>query len=87
MSFKERVLAVVRRVPEGRTVTYKEVAAEAGSPAAFRAVGNIMSRNRDPRIPCHRVVRSDGSPGGYAWGEEIKIIRLRQEAEKARRRR
>lgn len=78
-TFKERVLAVVAAIPKGRTMSYKEVAETAGSPRAFRAVGNLMNKNRDPDIPCHRVVRSDGTPGGYAWGEAKKIERLARE--------
>jgi len=53
-------------------MTYKEVAAAAGNPRAARAVGTIMSTNYDSDIPCHRVVRSDGAPGGYNRGAERK---------------
>lgn len=60
-------------------MTYKQVATAAGSPRAFRAVGNIMNKNRDPKVPCHRVIRSDGSPGGYNRGPSVKLRRLRQE--------
>lgn len=63
--FKQRVLAVVKSIPEGKTMSYQEVAAAAGSPGAARAVGTIMSRNSDESVPCHRVIRSDGSIGGY----------------------
>lgn len=79
MTFKERVLRVVARIPKGQTRSYAEVAALAGSPGAFRAVGNIMSRNWDPKIPCHRVVRADGKPGGYNRGRINKIKRLQSE--------
>ena len=64
-TFKERVLEVVRKIPKGKTMTYREVAAAAGSPGAFRAVGTVMSQNFDPTVPCHRVVKSDGTLGGY----------------------
>ncbi len=64
-SFRELVETVVRDIPEGKTLTYKEVALRAGSPGAARAVGMIMSRNSNKDIPCHRVVRSDGKIGGY----------------------
>ena len=60
MTFTEKVFAIVRDIPEGETMTYKEVALAAGNPGAARAVGNIMSTNYDPDIPCHRVVRSSG---------------------------
>lgn len=59
MTFKEKVLNVVRKIPKGKTMTYKEVASRAGSPNASRAVGNIMRKNFDRTVPCHRVVGSD----------------------------
>ena len=68
ISLKEKVYSVVRRIPRGKTMTYKEVAKAAGSPRAFRAVGNILNKNYDPAIPCHRVVRSDGKMGSYNRG-------------------
>lgn len=77
--FTRKVLAVVRAIPKGRVLTYRQVAEKAGHPRAYRAVGNLMNKNRDREIPCHRVVRSDGSPGGYAWGNRKKIARLRAE--------
>lgn len=64
-SFKEKVLRVVSKIPRGRTLTYKEVALRAGSLRARRAVGNILNKNFDKKIPCHRVIRSDGKIGGY----------------------
>lgn len=64
--FKEKVLVVVARIPRGKTLSYREVARLAGRPNAYRAVGNIMARNDNPKIPCHRVIRSDGTPGGYS---------------------
>lgn len=84
-SFADRVRAVVARIPKGETRTYKEVAKAAGSPKAFRAVGNILNKNYDPKIPCHRVVRSDGTPGGYNRGAARKAAILRREARSARR--
>ena len=79
-TFTEMVYAVVARIPRGETLTYKEVARRAGRPNAYRAVGNIMHRNPDTkRVPCHRVVRSDGDPGGYAGGRKKKILLLRRE--------
>lgn len=65
MTFKERVYSIVRKIPKGKVLTYKQVAKQAGKPNAFRAVGNIMAANSDPEIPCHRVIRSDGKVGGY----------------------
>jgi len=79
-TFTEKVYAVVAKIPRGRTMTYKEVARRAGNPRAYRAVGNIMHRNPDTkRVPCHRVVRSDGDPGGYARGRAAKVAILRRE--------
>lgn len=53
-------------------MTYNEVARLAGSPRASRAVGNILNKNYDPAIPCHRVVRADGTLGGYNRGAARK---------------
>lgn len=64
-NFKERVLKVVLSIREGSTMTYKAVATKAGSPNASRAVGTILAGNKDKKIPCHRVIRSDGKVGGY----------------------
>lgn len=77
--FSQLVYDVVRKIPKGKTLTYKEVAKLAGRPAAFRAVGNILNKNYDPEIPCHRVVRSDGKMGGYNRGAQKKIERLQKE--------
>ena len=80
MSFKEKVLEVVLRIPRGSVMSYKQVAELAGSPRAYRAVGNIMKANRDRKVPCHRVIRSDGRPGGYSrGGSSKKIERLKKE--------
>lgn len=77
--FCAEVYDVVRNIPEGSVLTYKEVAARVGRPKAYRAVGNILNKNYDLAIPCHRVVRSDGTPGGYNRGSAQKILRLRDE--------
>ena len=80
LSFKERVAGVVRRIPRGSVMTYKEVAVAAGRPGASRAVGTLMRKNFDPAIPCHRVVRSDLRPGEYnRGGERAKAARLARE--------
>ncbi|MCB9811846.1 MGMT family protein [Candidatus Nomurabacteria bacterium] len=68
MTFTEKVRAVVRRIPKGSVMTYKEVAIKAGNPKAARAVASIMAANYDPDVPCHRVIRSDGGLGGYNRG-------------------
>ncbi len=80
MKFKEKVLEVVSKIPRGKTMSYAEVAKAAGSPKAYRAVGNIMHNNPDPEnVPCHRVIRSDGTIGGYASGVKKKIALLKKE--------
>ncbi|GMU74111.1 MAG: hypothetical protein AMXMBFR44_3100 [Candidatus Campbellbacteria bacterium] len=71
-AFAQKVYAVVAKIPKGMMMTYAGVAKCAGRPHAARAVGTIMSRNRDTRVPCHRVIRSDGGMGGYAFGGPAK---------------
>lgn len=75
----EKVLKITSKIPRGKTLTYGEVAKLAGSPRAYRAVGNILSKNFDPAIPCHRVVRSDGKIGGYNRGRKKKAALLLRE--------
>ena len=79
--FSKKVLEVVRKIPWGNTLTYKEVAQRAGRPLAYRAVGNILNRYDVVRyhVPCHRVVRSDGGLGGYRWGVRKKRELLEKE--------
>lgn len=89
-SFREKVYLTVRRIPRGRVAAYAAVAREAGRPRAFRAVGNILNANptiknigiskyRSVKVPCHRVVRSDGRVGGYVYGTKAKTKLLRSE--------
>lgn len=78
-SFKQRVLEIVSQIPKGSVLSYKEVASRAGSPNAFRAVGNILHSNHDPKIPCHRVIGSDSKMHGFNRGIKTKIRLLRQE--------
>lgn len=68
MKFADKVRAIVKKIPKGETMTYKKVARRAGNSRAARAVGAIMRANYDKSIPCHRVVREDGTPGGYNRG-------------------
>ncbi len=77
--FRERVLAVVKKIHKGQTLSYQQVAARAGNPKVARAVGAILRTNFDPKIPCHRVILSDGKLGGYNRGKKQKIILLRAE--------
>lgn len=78
-NFKESVYKIVSQIPAGKVLTYKELARKAGHPGAWRAVGNILNENRDPNIPCHRVIRSDGNVGGYREGSKKKIALLKKE--------
>ena len=71
--FRRTVLEHLPQVEYGRTVSYAELAAEVGNPRAVRAVGTACATNPLPLvIPCHRVVRADGTPGGYIGGLEAK---------------
>ncbi len=72
-TFTQIVKEIVRSIPKGQVLTYKEVAQKAGNPKASRAVANIMAANYDPTVPCHRVIRTDGTLGGYnRGGIEVK---------------
>ena len=82
-AFSRRVVSACRRIPWGRTSSYGELAAAAGSPAAARAVGQVMANNRYPIIvPCHRVVGADGALSGFSAPEGPRMKRrlLRLEA-------
>jgi methylated-DNA-[protein]-cysteine S-methyltransferase len=78
--FTRKALQVAARIPHGQTMSYGEVAARAGSPRAARAAGNAMGKNPFPIIvPCHRVINSDGSIGGFGGHLEHKRFLLRRE--------
>ena len=79
-AFQARVWEALRLIPPGQTRSYGQVAEAVGAPAAVRAVAGACAANRVALVvPCHRVVRSDGSPGGYRWGLEVKQALLAQE--------
>lgn len=78
-TFTEKVLDIVSRIPKGETLNYKEVAKKAGSPKAFRAVGNILNKNYNKNIPCHRVIKTNGTLGGYNRGMKKKESLLKME--------
>jgi len=72
-AFQQQVWDVMRRIPPGQTWSYAELAAKAGNPDAARAAGSACARNLvAPFVPCHRVVRTDGSLGGYYYGLDVK---------------
>lgn len=79
LSFKDKVYEIVSKIPKGETMTYKEVAEAIGSPQAFRAVGNALNKNRNPKVPCHRVIKSSGKIGGYNRGLKAKEMILNKE--------
>ena len=78
-NFRTRVLAIVRRIPRGRVTTYGDVAAAAGRPRAWRAVGTHLRQCHDPGVPCHRVVGAGGALGGYGGHLDVKRRLLRAE--------
>lgn len=74
-NFSQKVLKIVSKIPKGQVLTYKQVAKLAGNSKAARVVGNILKQNylkNEKGVPCHRVIRSDGSIGGYAKGQKEK---------------
>jgi len=80
-AFQRRVWKELRRIPAGETASYGEVARRIGKPGASRAVARACATNLLAlAVPCHRVVRSDGDPGGYRWGVERKRALLEREA-------
>jgi AraC family transcriptional regulator of adaptative response/methylated-DNA-[protein]-cysteine methyltransferase len=79
-AFQWRVWEALTRIPAGTTKSYGELAAELGKPGAARAIGQACGNNRLALIvPCHRIVREDGSLGGWRWGVERKRVLLEQE--------
>lgn len=71
----------LRRIDPGRPLTYSEFAVELGSPSAVRAAASICARNAPALfVPCHRVLRADGTLGGFAWGVDVKQRLLEREA-------
>lgn len=79
-AFQEKVWRELTRIPPGETRSYAELAAAIGHPTATRAVGSANGANPVAVLtPCHRIIRADGTLGGYAWGEEIKQELLRRE--------
>ena len=98
LNFSDKIYAAVKKIPTGRVASYGKIARLAGKPKAARAVGGALNKNPKPfllrkngrinpnknLIPCHRVIRSDGRVGGYAWGAKKKIALLRGEGIKIR---
>ena len=75
--FQIKVWNYLRKIPRGKVVTYSQVAKSIGKPLAVRAVANAIGKNPYPlKIPCHRVIRSDGSLGGYSGKGGVKTKKL-----------
>jgi methylated-DNA-[protein]-cysteine S-methyltransferase len=76
-SFQIKVWSYLRKIPKGTVKTYSQVAKAIGKKSAVRAVANAIGKNpHPPKIPCHRVIRSDGSLGGYSGKGGIKVKRM-----------
>lgn len=79
-AFSQRAWRAMEKIPSGKVISYADLAAKAGSPAAVRAAGTACARNAiAPFIPCHRIVRSDGALGNYGYGVSKKSWLLRHE--------
>ena len=75
--FQQKVWTYLRKIPRGSVKTYSQVAKDIGKPLAVRAVANAIGKNPyAPKIPCHRVIRSDGSLGGYSGKGGVKTKRF-----------
>jgi len=83
-AFQQRVWQALQEIPVGATVTYAELAQRMGSSKSVRAVAGACAANKlAVAIPCHRVIRTDGSVSGYAWGVERKrALRDREASQK-----
>ena len=78
----QKVYELLSKIPEGKVTTYKAIAEKIGT-KGYRAIGQIVGANPDaPKVPCHRVVRTDGGLGGYAFGLDKKIAILAKEGVK-----
>ncbi len=84
-SFNERCYALLRKVPKGKVTTYKALAEALGT-KAYRAVGQAMNKNPyAPKVPCHRVVGSNGALTGFAYGVKKKAALLEEEGVEMKR--
>jgi len=79
-TFEEKVWNEIKKIPKGKVSTYKMLANAVGKPKAARAVGNACNKNPfSPKVPCHRVVKSNGRTGGFVKGTKNKILLLKKE--------
>ncbi len=80
MNFNEKVWKKIKLIPKGKISTYKEIAKAIGNKNSARAIGNACNKNPfAPKVPCHRVIKSNGSLGGFAFGTKQKISLLKNE--------
>ena len=80
INFTKKVWAVCSCIPKGKVSTYSQIAKALGKPKAARAVGNALNKSPGmPKVTCHRVIKSDGSIGGFAFGAKKKIQMLKKE--------
>ena len=78
--FQSECYEALKKVPQGKVITYSGIASMIGRPKAHRAVGSAMNKNPfAPKVPCHRVVKSNGGLGGFATNIQVKIKRLQKE--------
>lgn len=78
--FEGLVYQATKKIPKGKISTYSQIALYIGKPRSYRAVGNTLNKNPfAPEVPCHRVVKSDGLLGGFAYGVNKKRALLKQE--------
>ncbi|MDP4009068.1 MAG: MGMT family protein [bacterium] len=77
--FEDCVYKEAATIPLGKVRTYKDIAKAIGFPRAARAVGNALHKNKNPQVPCHRVVRSNGVIGGFRYGSAKKKTLLQKE--------
>ena len=86
MKLEEKVYKKLLEVPKGKVTTYGDLAKAIGLKNGQRVIGKIMNKNPYPVIiPCHRVIKSDGKIGGYAWGEKVKAKMLSNEGIKIKK--
>lgn len=83
-NFYEKCYEILKNVPRGRVTTYGEIASAIGNKKSYRAVGNAMNKNINSfisggNVPCHRVIKSSGEVGGFAYGQKKKIEMLKKE--------
>jgi len=77
--FQSLVFAATKKIPKGQTRTYAQIAQIIGRPKSARAVGNALNKNRNQTVPCHRVIKSNGELGGFAFGAAKKRALLTKE--------